>query len=258
MTENIKENNVWQSIAECGLPVILYGMGNGADMVMDKLAEIGVEVSGVFASDGFVRNHSFRGFKVMHYAEVCEKYGDFCIVLCFAVHDEPTLEKIREMSKAHLLFAPDVPVADSEIFTREYVAEHDSEFDEAYSLLADELSRKVYLDVLNFKVSGRTEYLLNCQSEKSEAYENCLKINENEIFMDLGAYDGDTVREFLTACNGKYRKIYALEADEKNYRKLIAKTENVENLEAFNLAAWDGKETLTFEKKKGTKYKLSN
>lgn len=257
MIEKINEKNVWESVRECGLPVVLYGMGNGADMVMDTLDEIGVPVADIFASDEFVRGHSFRGHKVLKYSEVCEKYDDFCIVLCFAVHDEPTLRRIRQMSEKHLLFAPNVPIVNDGNFTREYIAANDEKFDKAYGLLADELSRKIYMNVLNFKVSGKTEYLFHCQTEKEEAYKNCLTINQNEIFMDLGAYDGDTVREFLTACDGKYRKIYALEADEKNFKKLIANTADIDRLEAFNLAAWDKKETLAFEKKKGRNSKLS-
>lgn len=237
MIEKMKENNVWDSVKSCGLPVVLYGMGNGADMIIDKLNEIGVPIADIFASDAFVRGHSFHGHKVMTYAEISEKYQDFCIVLCFAVHDAPTLQKIRRMSMEHPLFAPNVPIVNDGNFTREYIAAHDKEFDEAYRLLADETSRKIYIDILNFKVSGKTEYLFGCETEKSEVYENCLKITDDEIFMDLGAYDGDTVREFITACGGKYRKIYALEADEKNYKKLIANTATVEHLEAMNLAA---------------------
>lgn len=69
--------------------------------------------------------------------------------------------------------------------------------------------------MLNFKVSGKTEYLFGCEKEKSDVYSEYLKLQSEEIMMDLGAYDGDTVREFLGAVNGRYRKIYAVEADPK-------------------------------------------
>ena len=257
MIEKINEKNVWDSLKETDLPIVLYGMGNGADMVIDKMAEIGLKPDGIFASDEFVRGHSFRGYRVMKYSEVCEKYADFVIVMCFAVHDEPTLEKIRRMSEEHTLYAPNVPIVDDGVFTRKFIGEHDAEFDKAYALLSDDFSRRSYIDILNFKVSGKVGYLFGCQKEKAEIYSEYLHLNDSEIFMDLGAYDGDTVREFLGAVNN-YRKIIAVEADAKNYKKLIANTAETERIETYNLAAWDKKEILHFEKKKGRNSKLSS
>ncbi|MBP3442195.1 MAG: FkbM family methyltransferase [Clostridia bacterium] len=258
MIEKIKEKNVWDSLKETSLPIVLYGMGNGTDMVMEKLSEIGVTPAEVFASDEFVRGHSFRGYKVIKYSDVCEKYEDFVIVVCFAVHDDAMLEKIRKMSEEHTLFAPNVPIVDDGVFAREFIEKHDKEFDEAFSLLSDEFSRQSYLDILNFKVSGKTEYLFKCQKNKDEIYSEYLNLGESEIFMDLGAYDGDTVREFLKATDQKYDRIIAVEADEKNYRKLTDKTSGIERIKTYNLAVWDKKETLFFEKKKGRNSKLSS
>lgn len=257
MIENIKEKNVWDSLREAELPIVLYGMGNGADMIIEKLNEEEIAFAEIFASDEFVRGHSFRGRRVLKYSEVCEKYDDFIIVLCFAVHDEKTLEKIRQMSLEHTLYAPNVPIVSDGVFTREFVALHDKEFDTAFSLLSDSFSRDSFLDVLKFKVSGKVEYLFRCQKEKAEIYSEYLSLNDGETFMDLGAYDGDTVTEFLNAADSKYEKIIAVEADAKNFSKLEKNIGELPNTRLLNLAAWDKKETLFFEKKKGRSSKLS-
>lgn len=36
MIEKIHENNVWDSLKKTTLPVIIYGMGNGADMIIES------------------------------------------------------------------------------------------------------------------------------------------------------------------------------------------------------------------------------
>lgn len=257
MLEKINEKNVWEALKETTLPIVIYGMGNGADMIINRLESLGVSVADIFASDEFVRGHYFHGKKVLKYPEACEKYDDFAIVMAFAVHDKKMLNRVRKLSKKHTLYFPDVPVVGDGTFTREYIKENEKEFDFAYSLLADENSRKSFVDVLNFKVSGKTEYLFACQREREEIYRDYLKLGDDEIFMDLGAYDGDTIREFLTMTNG-YRKIYAVEADEKNFKKLTEKTAELGKIELFNLAAWDKKDTLFFEKKKGRNSKLSS
>ena len=48
----------------------MYGMGNGADKIIEVLDALGIEVADFFASDGFVRGHSFHGKKVLSFSEV--------------------------------------------------------------------------------------------------------------------------------------------------------------------------------------------
>lgn len=251
MTERITERPLWDYLKEEQKPIILYGMGNGADMIIEVLGNLGLHHSDVFASDGFVRGHFFHGKRVLTFSEVKEKYKDFIILMTFAVHDRETLDKVKEMSQEYELYSPTVPVASKELFTFDFIKENDELFEKAYNMLADERSKKDFVNVLNFKISGKVSYLFDAHFEKALLYEEILHLGENEVIVDLGAYDGDTVREFLTATRGRYKKIIAFEPDAKNFRKLTAKTEGMENLERYNLGAWDKKETLFFRKKKG-------
>ena len=251
MLEYIKDMPLWDYLKETKKPIVLYGMGNGADMIIEVLESLNLTFSDVFASDGFVRGHSFHGKKVLTFSQIKEKYNDFIILMTFAVHDEKTLSYVKELSENYELYSPTVPIAGKGLFTIDYLKEHEAEFDEAYSLLCEDKSRSDFIDVLNFKISGKPEYLFNCQSEKESLYKEILRLSDEEVIVDLGAYDGDTIREFLKATENRYKKIYAFEPDEKNFRKLCAKTETLEKTERYNLGAWDKEETLFFAKKKG-------
>ena len=68
--------DLWTSLSEQSKPIVLYGMGNGADKIADELERRGMEVAAYFASDDFVRGQLFRGKRVMKYAEVKELYPD--------------------------------------------------------------------------------------------------------------------------------------------------------------------------------------
>ena len=258
MLELIKEQNVWNNLKNSSKPTVLYGMGLGAEKIMDTLAAYGVEVSDIFASDEFVRGHSFRGFKVLKYSEVCEKYEDFNVVLCFASRLDDVIERISEINSEHTVFAPDVPVAGGGLFSREFISENEEKFDFVYNHLADEESKKTYLDILNFKVSGRIEYLLNSFADKEKIYSDILKLSSDENIIDLGAYDGDTIREFLDYTGGNYSYITALEPDEKNFGKLLKNTEELFDISCLNMGAWDKKDTLIFDSKAGRNSKLSS
>ncbi len=251
MTEFIKEIPLWERLKSTDKPILLYGMGNGADMIIEVLNSLGLDFADTFASDEFVRGHYFHGKRVLKFSEAKEKYGDFIILMTFAVHDEATLHKVRQMSEEYELYSPTVPIAGKELFTAEYLRENSHSFRKAYDMLSDEQSKRVFIDVLNFKISGKTEYLFSCQSEKSEVYENILKLNKDEVIVDLGAYDADTIREFLSVTDGNYKKIYAFEPDAKNFKKLLKKTEHLTDIECFNIGAWDKKDRLFFNKKGG-------
>ena len=249
---------LWQKLQETRKPILLYGMGNGADMIIKILESYSISYSDTFASDGFVRGHSFHGKRVLSFSEAKEKYGDFVIIVTFAVHDEPTMNFISQLSDSFELYAPTVSVVDGSPFDLDFFKENEDNFRKAYEMLSDEKSKSDYLDILRFKLSGDVKYLIKTHSEKMKLYDEVLPLSDNETIMDLGAYDGDTVREFLTVTNGKYNKIFALEPDEKNFRKLERKTEGLENLIRLNIGAWDKKETLYFAKKSGRNSRLED
>lgn len=257
MLEFIKEKNVWDTLKDSDKPLVLYGMGLGAEKIMSELEQRGMRADDIFASDEFVRGHSFKGYKVLRYSEVCEKYKDFNVVLCFASHIDEVIDRIAEIDSEHTVFAPDVPVAGGGLFTREYITENEEKFDRAYSLLADEESKRVYKDILNFKVSGKIKYLLSSFCDKSKVYSDILNLNENEEIIDLGAYDGDTIREFTAATGGKYKHITALEPDKKSYKKLLKNTDGMKNISTLNMGVWSKRDTLIFDAEAGRNSKLS-
>lgn len=258
MKLEINETDVWDALAEDKKPVAVYGMGNAAEKIIGILFEKGIEISEIFASDEFVRGHSFLGHKVLKYSEVCEKYDDFNVVLSFASRLDGVIENIMRINGEHRVFAPDIPVAGNGLFTEKYFKEHEDEFGYVYNRLADDESRRVYENIIKFKISGKIDYLFDCwEKDKNRIYAEILKLGEHERIIDAGAYDGDTIREFTAFTDGRYDFITALEPDAKNFKKLVKNTAGTDNIKLINAAAWDKKETLIFSAKAGRNSKLS-
>ena len=63
--------DLWEYLSAERRPIALYGTGDGADKIIAVLENLGLSdlIAAVFASDGFVRNRSFHGFKVMSYSD---------------------------------------------------------------------------------------------------------------------------------------------------------------------------------------------
>lgn len=222
----LPKSDLWDYLKSADKPVVLYGMGNGAEKIYNKLSSIGVTVSAVFASDEFVRGHSFLGYEVKKYSDICRMYDDFVVLLSFATSLSSVQSRIMQIASEHELYDPDVPVTGDEVFDIGFAQKHYALLNSAYKLFADDESKRVFQSVILFKLSGKLDYILNIDSEKRNAYGDILRINEHERFMDLGAYNGDTVRELLEFTGGKAESILAVEPDRRSYRKLCEYAEN--------------------------------
>ena len=235
----IDDLSVWEKLQETAEPIIMYGTGNGADKVVDVFEKLGIRLSGITASSGFVRERFFRGLPVKPLEYFEEKYESFTIVVTFGTSISEVMNNIFRIAEKHRVLVPCVPVIGTEIFDRDFLNSHKDEINLAYSLLADDFSKKVFEGYVNFQFGGRIELLKEIETPEEEIYENALKFTENEVFVDIGAYRGDTVEGFVNRVNGKYKKIVAAEPDYKTYQKLIKNCERLENFESYNAAITD-------------------
>ncbi len=243
------KTDLWEYLSKAHKPIVMYGMGNGADKILNICEKKGIVISDFFASDGFVRGHSFHGKVVLSYSAVKEKYGEgnFIVLLSFASSLPEVIDNIKRIAEESELYAPDVPVSGDNLFDMEFYLSNKAEFERARDLLADEQSRLVYDSVIKYKLSGDIRYLAECESGVDETHKDILKADTFEYTADLGAYNGDTARE-IAEYSPILKGIYAFEPDQRNFRKLseYAATEERFKVLPFNLAAWNKAETLTF------------
>lgn len=243
-------SDLWRDLAARKCPVVLYGMGNGADKILRVCDTYGIKVSDFFASDGFVRGHQFHGKTVLSYSAVREKYGDgrFVTLVSFATKLPEVMERIRAISRENELYIPDVPVFGEELFNLEFALAHEKELRAARGLLADERSREVYDAIVRYRLSGRLDDLEASACSRNEVTGQILRPDRYRVTADLGAYNGDTIRELLAFAPG-VRRIYAMEPDARTYRKLTeyAKAETRAEIFPIEACAWNEQTTLFFD-----------
>lgn len=245
------ERDLWQYLETAKKPIVLYGMGNGADKIINILDERGIKISGVFASDGFVRKKKFHGFQIETYGEIKKRLREVIILVCFGSSLGGVIENIERISKEQELYAPEVPVYGGGLFTLDYVRQNRDRFEKIYRLLADELSRKTFECIVNYKLSGNIDFLKLCEVSENEPFKSILNLNDKEVYVDLGAYTGDTVKQFTDAVNGKYRKIYAAEPDKKTFLRLKENVADTKDAELINACISDKCGNINFKNRGG-------
>ena len=151
--------DMWDEIKDTELPVTVYGMGNGADKLFSRLGDDLSKIKEVFASDGFVRGHSFRGYKVKSLSEVKGEYPDFLILLSFASNRAEVIDMIKRIDSENEMLIPDMPVTAEEYFDKELYNSNYGSIREAYGALADKESKRTFSSIINY-ICMRSTYFL--------------------------------------------------------------------------------------------------
>ncbi len=243
------KTDLWTYLSKTNKAILMYGMGNGADKILEVCSRYGIEIADFFASDGFVRGHQFHGKRVLSYSEAKEKYGvqNMIVLLSFASSLPDVLENIYRIDGECELYAPDVPVCGDTLFNMEFYNQNKESIHRVEELLCDWQSKKIYRDIIAYKLSGKIEYLKSSHSSFDEVYRELLGAENFEYAADLGAYNGDTLRELKQYAEGLI-EAYALEPDRRNFRKLTeySAAESAFKINAYQTAAWSKQESLIF------------
>lgn len=235
MRDNIKNSN---------LPVILFGNGPVAEYITKIVLEKnGISVDGYCVDEEyFQENTTFLHCPVYRLSEILNKPGQYILIPAIARADKNDLSFLNNegiISYAPQLH-PDVSKIDSE-----YITENKCKFEETFSFLEDDLSRKTGINHLKLKITGN--YLFNRETYFAKEYfndltEKAFPDDEQQAgFVDGGAYYGDTIEQFVNWRGGKYNKIFSFELDPVNFKKAekFVKEKGYKNVGLFNCGVWD-------------------
>lgn len=241
-------SDIWEKLKNEERPVVLYGTGNGADRIIDILERENIKISGIFSSAAFVRERYFRGYKVTDYETCKSEFPDMLVLMCFGSSREEVLENVRRIDRQNEILAPDVPVYGDNIFNTAFFDEHKEELFNVRNRLSDKKSIDTFDKLVEFKLTGKIENLFYCEYDNTGIF----NITENAVYLDLGAYNGDTVLDFTQKYN--HKKIIAVEPDRRNFRKLTENTAHINNISYYNalISDTDGIVMLNNNKGRGT------
>lgn len=216
---------LWEKLHSESRPIFLYGTGNGADKILDVCEKYRINIEGVFASSGFVRNRTFRDMPVRSLDDIRADYGDDIIVLlAFGTTLDSVIENIRDVARKHTLYIPEVPLYRSELFDRRYYIRNIEYIEKAEELFSDSESKYIYRDMISFRLSGEPRYLSRVMPPR-KIYSSLINEGCVHNVIDCGAYKGDSAADILASLSPE--TIYAMEPDPKTFIKLSSYADSV-------------------------------
>ena len=178
------------------LSVCLYGIGLLGRWVLPRLKKNGVRVARCYDANPALNGIPMGGMAIRDPGNLRKEKPDYMIVTSrHAI--KPVSLMLSNIGIPHVSYDAWHVAADFSTFRHI----HDD-------VLTDERSREVLRAVLMAMLTGDTDY---CEAVYEKDQYFCLPRfcgSENEIYVDAGAFVGDSIEKFIWAQNGVFVKIY--------------------------------------------------
>ncbi len=94
-------------------------------------------------------------------------------------------------------------------------------------LLDDEESAKIYAEIIESRLAGYYPLSEFISRDQYFILPKFRTVSEKEVFVDCGAFVGDSIERYIFTHDGTFGKIFAFEPDIVNYRSLAARVERL-------------------------------
>ena len=116
-----------------------------------------------------------------------------------------------------------------------YFKKNLKKFEEIFYKFDDLKSKKDFLKILNYKVTGNESVFKYLKNTSPQYIPNFINFSNIKKIVDVGSFDGDTI-ESLNHNGIIYETLYAIEPDQVNFSILKKKFKNNKNIHLINKA----------------------
>ena len=224
--------------------VVFYGCGAIFNSIVDTWnLYIGRKIDFCCDSNSDKWGNSFRGIKCISPKELI-LIKDKCAVFVTIGEFKPVFNLLQHnrFASVNIIYKPDLDATD---FLASY--EHDemvANLCKIYDFLSDQQSVRVFDSIISrvFGYGNIPEIMMNVCEKHQYFPLDIIKLTENESFVDIGAFNGDTIKKFIDHCQSRFDNIFAFELDAINFKALqenIKLIPNHDKIKIFNVGIWD-------------------
>jgi len=223
----VRENSLGAELRRSlgGAPV-LFGCG-----ALGRIALAGLRGAGVEPL-AFADNHPLRwgtaldGLPVLSLAEAIDRFGDRVPVVVTIYTGAEVEGKLRRLGLRVLTFPqlalmhPQALLPWLALDLPSRMCDQAARVRQAFSLWADEESRREYVAQVHFRSTLAGPLPAHLPAEQTYFPSELVELKRDEVFVDCGAFDGDSVLALLRRTGGWVGGVVAIEADAQNGAKL--------------------------------------
>ena len=221
-------------------PLVLFGAGNLHCKTLAGLRAGGIEPIAFTDNDPGLWGEEVEGVRVLPPEEASRSLGERAVFVVTIWRGEGTdrmrerCSQLRRLGCARVVTFLPLFWKYPEIFLPHYAADLPhrvldarERIEEAFGLLSDDASRMEFIGEVRWRLLGDFDHLGEPVSNEIYFPEDLHRLSADEVFVDCGAFDGDTIRRSLARQPDFRGSIKAFEPDPANFGKLARYVESL-------------------------------
>lgn len=251
--DNVKQNGI-----------LLFGSGGFGKKTFKGLQKIGIEPLGFIDKNPNLWNQNIERCKIYSPEEAVIKYPDavYMVTIWSDKIGHPvdeiqlflnTFGKVSITSFFWLYYSyPEIFLPYFSLDLPAKTLEQVSLIYKAFSLFGDEVSRCEFIAQLRMRLKEDVNVLGKAVGSKYHFSNDLFHLNKDDVIIDIGAFDGDTLKDFISLKNDVFKKYIAFEPDPENFNKLQKFVNTLpptvsQKIITEQLAVSDKKKQITFD-----------
>ena len=222
----------FDAATETDRPLVLFGAGSLGRRTRKGLRSLGIDIAAYADNNPGLWNSVLDGLRVWSPEEAAAHFAtraNFVVTIWQggdSLHRmSHTVAQLRDLGCDRIALAAELYWKFPETFlpylildSPERVCDERQQIFDAFELISDHRSRRVWLDHLRFRLDLDYERLHRDRGEEYFA-EDLVQLQDHEVFVDCGAYTGDTIASFMRH-SPRFENIIAFEPDPSNFAAL--------------------------------------
>ncbi|HTU51523.1 MAG TPA: FkbM family methyltransferase [Acidobacteriaceae bacterium] len=227
----LRENTVLDRLlAECNRRCVIFGAGTMGQRALSALRSVGVHPLSFADNNPVLWGKSVEGIPILSPEDAAKLFGADAVFF-IAIRNEnhwyrQTFDQLQHLGCAHISSSEPIAWRFPDKFPPfllynlpHNLYAHAEEVVRAATLWADEESTAEYAAQIQLRAFGDPMGLSRPDLEESYILPGVFQLGPEDVFLDCGAYDGDTIRNLIDN-QIQFGMIEAVEADTHSFARL--------------------------------------
>jgi FkbM family methyltransferase len=207
--------------------IVLFGAGRLGKYIATGLVKSGIRIRAFADNDPRMWGTEVLEFPVLKPEDAVRKYGANSSFAVTIYHGSSARKQLQGLGcKVVVPFVPlcwkygEAFIPGSGLDYPHLIRDSEEKIRDCFSLLADEASRREFVEQLRFRYCLDSESMTPSKLAKQTYF--LVPAHKDEVFADCGALDGDSIQAFIEHSGGDFRHVIGFEPDPHSHKLLAS------------------------------------
>jgi len=244
------------------VPLVLCGAGQLGQVTFRGLRRADADVIAFADNNARLHGQEIDGRTVMSIGDAVRRHGRTAVFVTTIYTARPLREQLAALgapvasTRAVFFQHPSVFLPYLSIDVPESLVDQAEDIVDGVTQFADDASRAEYAAQIAWHTLASTAVPAWTPAAETYFPEGLVRLSDHEVFVDCGAFDGDTLREVIRRKGDRFDRLIAFEPDPANFEALEATIATLpagtrRRVVARRVAVHSNRETLRFSSADG-------